>query len=95
MNKEQVSEQLVLDSILIENINILLDNLPYIKGHETNLYKEVFEYKYGLNGKKSLNFTEISQIVNLSKSRIEQIHKHGLRLLRNPKRQVLIKDFLN
>ncbi len=70
-------ETFVMEAGLKEDINTVLETL-------TAKEREVVEFRFGLNGRKSMSLKEIGDRFDLTKERIRQIEKNALRKLSAP-----------
>jgi len=56
--------------------------------------REIFKMHYGIGVEKSLAVEELMHSFNLTKEQIWQIERKALRLLRHPRRELKLKDFI-
>ena len=80
--EEEIEKQSLHDAI-----NKVLNTL-------TEKEKQIIEYRYGLNGNKSMSLKQIGEKYDLTKERIRQIEKKALVRLRHSSRSDKLKAFI-
>jgi RNA polymerase primary sigma factor len=85
--KFDTPEEEVEKKSLHEAINKVLNTL-------TEKEKQIIEYRYGLNGNKSMSLKQIGEKYDLTKERIRQIEKKALVRLRHSSRSDKLRAFI-
>ena len=85
--KYDTPEKEVEKQALHEAINKVLNTL-------TEKEKQIIEYRYGLNGNKSMSLKQIGEKYDLTKERIRQIEKKALVRLRHSSRSDKLRAFI-
>lgn len=79
-DKYQTPEDYAIQSILNDNINLVLDTLPENEA-------KVISYRYGLGGNFVMSLEEVGKHLSLTRERIRQIEKKALQRLQDPSRK--------
>ena len=69
----------------------LIEFLSFLNPKE----RKVLEYRYGINGGKSMTLEEIGAIFGVTRERIRQVESKALRKLKHPSRAKYLKDYIN
>lgn len=69
----------------------LIEVLSFLNPKE----RKVLEYRYGINGGKSMTLEEIGAIFGVTRERIRQVESKALRKLKHPSRAKYLKDYIN
>ncbi|TFG65184.1 MAG: RNA polymerase sigma factor RpoD/SigA [Spirochaetales bacterium] len=76
----------IVERSLQDDINQVLTSLSKKEA-------DIIEYRFGLNGKKSMSLKEIGDQYNLTKERIRQIEKKALKRLQHPSRSQYLEAY--
>lgn len=76
----------IVEKSLQEDINEVLSSLSRKEA-------DIIEYRFGLNGKKSMSLKEIGDQYSLTKERIRQIEKKALKRLQHPSRAQYLEAY--
>ena len=69
----------------------LIEALSFLTPRE----RKVLEYRYGINGGKSMTLEEVGAIFGVTRERIRQVESKALRKLKHPSRAKYLKDYIN
>ena len=75
--------------------NSLRESLIEVLSFLTPRERKVLEYRYGINGGKSMTLEEIGAIFGVTRERIRQVESKALRKLKHPSRAKYLKDYIN
>ncbi|MBW4519665.1 MAG: sigma-70 family RNA polymerase sigma factor [Scytolyngbya sp. HA4215-MV1] len=102
VGKEEDTEllQLIEDADNIapnENLDhkLLCDRLNSVLEHLSDREREIIKLRFGLTDGQHYTLTEIGEIYQLSRERVRQIQAKAMRKLRHPRRQALLRDWMN
>ena len=75
--------------------NSLRESLIEVLSFLTPRERKVLEYRYGINGGKSMTLEEVGAIFGVTRERIRQVESKALRKLKHPSRAKYLKDYIN
>ncbi len=84
---QKAPEELAIDRSLREDINVVLSTL-------SSKEADIIQYRFGLNGKRSMSLKEIGNRYKLTKERIRQIEKKALKRLQHPSRSHSLRSYI-
>ena len=68
----------------------LIEVLSFLNPRE----RKVLEYRFGINGGKSMTLEEVGAIFGVTRERIRQVESKALRKLKHPSRAKYLKDYI-
>lgn len=74
---------------------LLCDRLNSVLDHLSDREREIIKLRFGLADGQHYTLTEIGELYQLSRERVRQIQAKAMRKLRHPRRQALLKDWMN
>jgi RNA polymerase primary sigma factor len=74
---------------------LLCDRLNSVLEHLSEREREIIKLRFGLTDGQHYTLSEIGEIYQLSRERVRQIQAKAMRKLRHPRRQALLKDWMN
>jgi RNA polymerase sigma factor (sigma-70 family) len=83
------TEYQVDEELMVENLWAVIDE------QLTEKEKQVFIYRYGLNGEEELTLEEVGEKLDLTRERIRQIQEEALEKIRKSRRGQDLKEFLH
>ena len=83
---------LILDQVISSNLS---QNIDVILSDLTSREKEMVKLRFGIGMKHDHTLEEIGERFHLSRERVRQILEVALNKLRNPKRKMQLKDFID
>ncbi|MDR0720414.1 MAG: RNA polymerase sigma factor RpoD/SigA [Treponema sp.] len=86
-DKYQTPEEYAIQSVLNDNINLVLDTLPENEA-------KVISYRYGLGGNFVMSLEEVGKHLSLTRERIRQIEKKALKRLQAPSRKRFLGNYV-
>ncbi|MBD2101174.1 RNA polymerase sigma factor RpoD/SigA [Leptolyngbya sp. FACHB-261] len=74
---------------------LLSDQVDTVLDYLTEREREVIKLRYGLADGHNYTLAEIGDLYHLSRERVRQIQAKAMRKLRHPRRQALLRDWMN
>lgn len=74
---------------------LLRDRLNSVLNHLSDREREIVELRFGLSDGHQYTLSEIGQLYDLSRERVRQIQAKAMRKLRHPRRQAVLKDWMD
>ena len=76
------------------DLDLLSEQVDDLLGHLSSRERDIIRLRFGLADGRSHTLAEIGDLYSLSRERVRQIQAKAMRKLRHPRRQSLLRDWV-